>query len=653
MNKPVVLLAWFAVPLGAVGGYYGGRSQAPEIPYESKTTTTTPGPSVVTRPDTNSVVTGWTARLEKCGAAELPALFAEIGAVPDAAAKTTALRLLCARWAEVDVAGGVAFFTTVKEDTKDPSGRIYLLTEWALRDPSAAYEATLLPGKDVQDELTIVGTELLYDDAAKFWQWFQKARLPFPSGESEAWKPVIRAHFDELLDIAAETLAATGKDAGTHPGGWKAAGLYQMLAASMADKDAEKAVAWAAELPQSVRHQALLAALGVLAKRQPEKIFEHLVLLKDKPTGPDPFTGPDSENIIKSAATAMAARDPQAALEWVNANQGVFGNNSSVVHMAVADGFAAAMRDGKLTPEQAFTAVCGPNPKDASIPANVLRHMWGQLSAEQLAATAAWVKNADSKSARSHALSGILQAWKSKDLAGAVRFAEELREPAFVNEIYESIARHAQLGIVNTQGERVAAVIASIPAEHRAGVLYNQVRENYSEHMADHSPPFEGARFAAALEDVPASEAKDRAVTMVAGTWGASDPVAALEWAGQQADATMREKATGAAVGAWAKEDAWGASEWIKAQPPGESRDVAAHHLARELRSEEPESAWAWAADIGDAATRLEAQSAVLRKWRDASPGEARAAVEAIADSLPPEVRQQLMDTLEKSNGAK
>jgi hypothetical protein len=218
-------------------------------------------------------------------------------------------------------------------------------------------------------------------------------------------------------------------------------------------------------------------------------------------------------------------------------------------------------------------------------------------------------------------------------------------------ELFDS--RHATLGAVNTQGERVAAVIAGIPAEHRADILCNQVKERYSEHMMDHSPPFEGARFAAALDGVPASEAKDRAIAMIAGTWGAADPLVALDWAWKQADAGIREKSAGATVEAWAAEDAWGASEWIKAQPPGESRDIAAHHLARALRTEEPESAWAWATDIGDAATRVEAQAAVLRKWRDSSAAEARAAVEAVVDSLTPAARQQLMDTLDRRDGAK
>ncbi len=134
MNKTAVLLAWFAVPLGAAGGYYGGKWQSPEIRQE--TNPKIPVPSVATHPDTKSVVTGWTAQLEKCSAADLPAFFSEMGKLPDSAAKTTALRLLCARWAEVDAAGGVAFFTTVKEEVaSSPAALLKIWTDYGLPLP--------------------------------------------------------------------------------------------------------------------------------------------------------------------------------------------------------------------------------------------------------------------------------------------------------------------------------------------------------------------------------------------------------------------------------------------------------------------------------------------------------------------------------------
>ena len=134
--------------------------------------------------------------------------------------------------------------------------------------------------------------------------------------------------------------------------------------------------------------------------------------------------------------------------------------------------------------------------------------------------------------------------------------------------------------------------------------------------------------------------------TAVAAAWGASEPEAALTWAKGQSDSGLRKTATGAAVEAWAKEDAWGTSQWIDALPAGETRDTASHHLARSQGKEEPVSAWTWAGSIGDPVTRLEAQAAVLREWRNSSAGDAAAAVEGLAQTLTPAGHQRLVEAL-------
>jgi hypothetical protein len=300
-----------------------------------------------------------------------------------------------------------------------------------------------------------------------------------------------------------------------------------------------------------------------------------------------------------------------------------------------------------MTPEQAFKAVSNLKDDSGSIRLNMLLNMWHGLPAEQLAATAEWLKGTEASRLRSIAMAGILGQWNRTDSAGAMAFAAQLNDPAMQLEAYRQIASHSSYGSSETLGERLAAVFERIPPEHRADILYGQMQARYSGGEIEEGYSFDGARFAAALVDLPASESKDRALSSVAGIWGTADPLAALEWSRQQTDADVREKSAGAAVEAWARQDAWGASEWIKEQPPGVERDMAAHHLARVLRTDEPQSAWAWAADIQDPATRLEAQAAVLRKWRDSSAADARTAVDAVKDSLPPADRERLVNALE------
>jgi hypothetical protein len=598
----------------------------------------------------------WTARLMKSTATELPGIYMEMQALPDVAEQQRMLPLLCARWAELDAPGGLAFFTQAKKEHKDSWGRIWLLTEWALRDPAAAYDAVMeLPEKEAQGELLNVGTELMRENPEKFWAWFQKARKPLPGGwnDSDNWRKVAADHLEELLAMAGELAAA--KPDGPEPPGRRSElnGLYKLLAATMAGKDVSQALNWAKQQPEAVRNSALQGALGVVARETPEKIADSISLLKSEQIGANFFNGSGAGELIGVAMGKLTERDPVAAVEWLRANIAKLGDDSHEALQKLQEGLASAMRDGKLTPQQAFNAVRAAKEENEYIRLNVLRQMWKGLPADQLAATAEWLKGVDSKSARGYAMRGILPEWMALDQEAALKFASELKDPGLAKEMFAGLVSNASNGLVSTQSERMAAALQMVPPEHRAQVLYDQVRMNYSDGMMDHSPPFQGALMAAALEGLPPGETTDRAFIKVAETWGANDPQAALAWAGQQTDPGLREKATGAAVAAWAREDAWGTSEWIDALPAGELRDNSSHHLARALRTEEPESAWTWAGSIGDPATRLEAQAAVLRKWRDSSAPDAQAAVEAIAAGLPPADRQRLVDTLQGRDNAK
>src|SRR5688572_23010754 len=111
MKKPVVLLAWLSIPIAGAAGYFGAGGKMSENGKE-----TGPGPRGPALSTPAGVAfTTWRQRLEKCAAAGLPAAWEEINALKDPAAKRLAQRLLYARWADVDVQGGVAFFTKVKE----------------------------------------------------------------------------------------------------------------------------------------------------------------------------------------------------------------------------------------------------------------------------------------------------------------------------------------------------------------------------------------------------------------------------------------------------------------------------------------------------------------------------------------------------------
>lgn len=391
----------------------------------------------------------------------------------------------------------------------------------------------------------------------------------------------------------------------------------------------------------------------MLIKTSPEKLTDHLSLLQDRQVGNNFFIGSGAEELLKKAVGEMIKKDTLGSLDWLRGNQDKLGDFGHTACVRIGQAIAADMRAGKLTPEQAFAVVRAAKEGDGLLRSGILPNMWEGLAPGRLASTAQWLTTIESKEAAKLALQGIFPEWVKQDQTAALAFAATLTDRGLAEPMFEAFARRSSLGAVSTQAERMAQTMKLIPPDYRAPILANEVRMNYADGMLEFSAPFDGPAYASALEGLPEGPSTDKAFTQIASAWGSMEPEAALVWATGQSDARLRKTATGAAVEAWAKQDAWGTSQWVDAQPPGETRDTAAHHLARSLRKEEPVSAWTWAGSIGDPATRLEAQAAVLREWRNSSAPDAAAAVEGIADKLEPADRQKLVEALTPSAPAK
>lgn len=686
MKFPAALFSWLMVPLAAAAGFYGNRHHQRQLAQEgengsppafgelqadgeapSKTGTKFPAAAPP------RVVKKWADRLRNCTAEELPRLYAEIQALKEKMAgmdggvdhsaersglyyeQSTALRLLGARWAELDPQGGFAFFNQQQGEEKDTAGRQWLLAEWALRDPDAVFDTlTKQPATQSRDDLSTVGFTLMEESTEVFWNWFRKTRQPMPSEgiRDEVWQSLATQHFEELSAMAAELLEAsnTPKE-GQQISIYTLDSFYKLLAGTMASKDVDKALAWAREQPAAVRSQALRGALKGLVRTSPERIADYASELKPRQIGGNAFSGSGAGELIQEAVERIGEHDPLKALKWLEEKKEKLGHETYNGMSALQENLRKAITEGRLSPQDAFAAIRSSS--DPNLRLNVARNMWQGLPTEQLASTAQWLLTVDSKETRSLALEGIFPEWVKQDRAAAMKFAAGVTDPALAASLYRGLASNAWNGLVNTQQERVSDALMEIPPQFRGEIMADQVRMNYDDGMMDYSPPFDGPRMAKALEGLPPSEATDKAVSRVAESWGASDPLAAMTWAAGQSDAGLREKATGAAMESWAKEDAWGASQWIDALPPGEQRDVAAHHLARVLRNDEPESAWTWAASISDPAIRLEARSAILRKWRDSGATNAQNAVNNLPADLPAPDRQKLIDTLNHKDAPK
>lgn len=688
MKFPAAVLFCLTIPLAAAAGWYGrrmhqNRHQSPDGggAGTAESVSTASGkpvsPELAYAP--SGVVKHWADRMRNATAAELPGIYAEIQALspkaepplPGATRQDqwarqirlqsearTALRLLCARWAELDAPGGLAFFIQdrEKDKNKDSGATGLLLLEWAMLDQDSAFEAIdKLPEKDRQLYLSSVGYQLMEDNPDRFWAWFEKARVPWPSSDSQGglWQKLAAEHFDELSGMAADLLASTKlpKD-GRSVESYQLESFYSLLGGAFAGKDFDKAVAWAKEQPESVRNQALQGALRQIVRTAPEKILDYVTDLKAKQISPNSYISSGAGPLITEAMKRLSERDPLLAMKWLGENTGKMGDESYHGTIALGEELNKAIGKGILSPRQAFEAALATN--NSLLGMNVVSSLWGNLPAEQCAGTADWLMtNGASPEIRQQALQGLFSNWLDKDRAGALKFAAGVKDPALAAKLYGGVASKSWSGSLNAQPEQVAADYRDVPPSMRAGFLEEFVKSNFSDDLGEYAPPFNGPAMAKALEGLPPGESTNSAVTTVAAGWGAADPLAALAWAAGYSDAGLREKAAGAAVEAWAKEDAWGASQWLDAQPPGEQRDVAAHHLARVLRTDDPESAWIWAGSISDPATRMEARAAVLRKWRDSSAADAQAAVEKLSADLPGPEQQKFTDTLNHKDAPK
>ena len=87
-------------------------------------------------------------------------------------------------------------------------------------------------------------------------------------------------------------------------------------------------------------------------------------------------------------------------------------------------------------------------------------------------------------------------------------------------------------------------------------------------------------------------------------------------------------------------------SEWAATLPPGGTYDVVAGRLADSIASEEPDSAFAWAASIGSGEKRMAGLVHAVRSWRESDP---LVAMQAIRDSDQLDTRERvaLMKELE------
>ncbi len=131
----------------------------------------------------------------------------------------------------------------------------------------------------------------------------------------------------------------------------------------------------------------------------------------------------------------------------------------------------------------------------------------------------------------------------------------------------------------------------------------------------------------------------------VASTWAADQPAAASRWAAGLPEGPARDEGLKAVSMAWSQYDAVATAEWLGTLEAGSSRDAAIEPLVEHVRDTDPNTAFSWAASIGDKNDRFNQLRETLKTWRATDLQAARAAFEA-AD-LSPKDRERLGKVLE------
>jgi hypothetical protein len=120
---------------------------------------------------------------------------------------------------------------------------------------------------------------------------------------------------------------------------------------------------------------------------------------------------------------------------------------------------------------------------------------------------------------------------------------------------------------------------------------------------------------AAWLNSLPPSTGKDFAMNKLARELASQYPVHAMAWAVSIVDEGQRANAIGAAMKPWAKQDPAGASQFLATMKAGKDRDEAIRLFTGQLVAVDPVTAMEWAETVSDTRLRQTTMETVADAW--------------------------------------
>jgi hypothetical protein len=604
---------WLLLPLAAWCGYQTAPHTAGTAAGADTARATAPR---------DPAILAWSARFEKATTADLERELLELLADQGSPDWTDPLKLLCARWAELDPASALAFFEANKVPTV---ARFHLLTEWALLDSDAAW-AAIPPGKEGDSERATITRMLLNEDQETFMWWFRQVRQPIPDADP-AWLLVAERHlgeFEEIADSLMSDLAATGGRSNQF------ASLYALVGRVRAMKDPEAACHWARGLDPLVKDAALRSALYQWSERDPLAVWKQLASTDTADS--------TARTVGKLVLTRLAKENPEQAIGLIR-EAGMRADRFEAIE-AIRSSFPQLVADGKLSPVDAYRLIASAKAQYSVLGLNTLPSLWRGLGPDRLAEAARSIAAEPPDDRLGDALGGIANEWLKRDPVGALAFISEISDPKLKAETYSGIFRVSHGTHVAPQHQ--AELLAMIPEADRAGAFSSYVLR-YGEREAGESfgggsyagPRLQADLLAPLFEKLPASDELTRSLKIISLDWGEQDPAAALAWAADLEDPGQRQTVYASAIEGWAYHDPYAVADWLADRKDTPERDAAALPLVRNLAKTDAEAAWGWSEAIGNPALRLEARIATLKVWALRDPDAAQAAYRGISSRLP------------------
>lgn len=538
----------------------------------------------------------WLKTIGRASAEDFPALAAEALKEKDLLRRHDRLEAVFARWVEVAPKEGWDWVQkNCSEDLgadrlpRDP--RLAFLLSWITLDGPTAYAARW--GQPSRKYFTSWDTQLAV-------QWARKnPRSLLDFVRSGKWeKSPIEAQACALRSLAATDPEEVYREALQLPDNQRRASVIAAVAASLAARDADQALAWAREVPPGfkAREEAYCRSFEVMAGQDPARTARLMDGI---------LVGPLAQVRAQAARPLLESwmrTDAAAALKWAS----------------TLNARAAAALEGLVDPgsEEARTLLKNLESDDA-------RGQWERWMSGSWdpSAAAGWLKSQPLPDDESAFFStrAALASWAREDVGAAAAWLDQLPD----GKARENL-RQLLLARIADGGASPELLMAQLKELH--GIPGDDEVRGAAAALAGERPD----EVLALIGKFPAGEGRDGWLAQAARAWADHDPQAAAAWADGLPSPETRTKVTEEILARWWPDDPPAAEAWIAAQPEGPLRDSGLAQVSQAMAPEAPARALEWAVSIGEAGARTASLASVLKEWSRTSPASALAALEAL-----------------------